>query len=109
MPHVPTRPARIAEGGGAAPAQGQDALEGEVADGEVGEKRYVSALERVAEGEESVKRTMVRGGEVEVCQAGEGRERNKPTRSGCRTRLQHGDCEVLKLWGGVVEGLQLLG
>lgn len=65
MPYIiPTRPASIAEGGEAAPAKGKDAFEGEVVDGEVGEKRYVCTLERKTEGEETMKRIMMRGDEV---------------------------------------------
>lgn len=64
LPHIPTRPAGIAEGSEAAPAKGEDAIEGEVVDGEVSEKRYVCMLERKAEGEEAMKRIMIRGDEV---------------------------------------------
>ena len=71
VPHVPARPAGIAEGGEAAPAEGLDAGEREVVDCEAGEERYVCTLEREAEGEETLKRVIIRGGEVEVFQAGE--------------------------------------
>lgn len=58
MPHIAACPAGVAEGGEGAPAQGQDAEEGEVGDGEVGEKRDVCALEGEAEGEERLEGIM---------------------------------------------------
>ena len=71
VPDVATRPAGIVEGGEAAPAEGKDAGEGEVGDCELGEERYVCALEREAEGEEALKWIMIWGGEGEVLQAWE--------------------------------------
>ena len=71
VPHVRARPAGIGEGGEAAPAEGEDAGEGEVGDGETGEERGSCALEREAEGEEAWKRIVTWGGEGEVLQAWE--------------------------------------
>lgn len=62
---------RIAEGGEAAPAKGQDRAEGEVVDCEMGEKRYVRTLEGEAEGEEVLKRITIWGDETDVFQARE--------------------------------------
>ncbi len=72
------------------------------------EERGVGALEGEAEGEEGLERIVIWGGEGEVLQAGERWERNDVTGSGYGSVLRYGDCEVLALWGGVVEGRQVL-
>ena len=73
------------------------------------EERDVGALEGEAEGEEGLEWIVIGGGEGEVLQAGERGEWNDVTGSGYGSVLRHRDCEVLALWGDVVESRQVLG
>ena len=98
------RPAGVAEGCEGAPAEGEDAGEGEVGESQAREERGVCALEGEAEGEERFEGVIGEGDDAEVLEAWERWERKCVSRVGYGSVLRHGDCKVLALRGGSAEG-----